>query len=174
VGAFADKNVAPAKSVSVSGLSLSGNDAGNYNLLPLANLTAAITPAPTNEEPIKDKQASPDVDIQAPKISSPTASNPVRIDNKDIISTPPTAPAPEAAPTGPMLSEPTASATAMSTSSATTEYQESDQRSADVASTSLGLANGPSSAALSPARLQLVMQSAASFIRKYPVRMLNP
>lgn len=46
VGTFADKNVAQAKAVSVSGLSLSGNDAGNYSLLPQTNLTAAVTPAP--------------------------------------------------------------------------------------------------------------------------------
>ena len=169
------------KLVTITGFTLSGQAANNYQLSsPTVKTTASITSrqatvvSPTNEEPIKDKQASPDVDIQAPKISSPTASNPVSIDNKDIISTPPTTPAPEATPSGPMLSEPAATTTAMSASSATKEYQESDQRSADVANTSLGLANDPSGAAMSPARLQLVMQSAASFIRKYPVRMLNP
>ncbi len=42
VGSFADKNVGTAKPVSVSGLSLSGADAGNYLLAPLLSLSADI------------------------------------------------------------------------------------------------------------------------------------
>jgi len=45
VGSFADKNVGRAKSVSVSGLILSGADAANYMLAPLASLSADITRA---------------------------------------------------------------------------------------------------------------------------------
>jgi hypothetical protein len=62
----------------------------------------------------------------------------------------------------------------MSTGSATNQYQESDQRSADGAKISLDLSNESTTEDISPASLQLVMQDAASFIRKYPVRMLNP
>ena len=41
---FADNNVGPGKAVSVSGISISGGDAGNYNLLnTTANTTANIT-----------------------------------------------------------------------------------------------------------------------------------
>ncbi len=43
-GTFADKNVGTGKTVSVSGISISGADAGNYNLLSTtANTTADIT-----------------------------------------------------------------------------------------------------------------------------------
>jgi hypothetical protein len=41
---FGDKNAGTAKSVSVSGLSLTGTDAGNYSLTQPAGLTANITP----------------------------------------------------------------------------------------------------------------------------------
>ena len=44
-GSFADKNVGTAKPVTVSGLTLSGADAGNYVLLAPASLNADITPA---------------------------------------------------------------------------------------------------------------------------------
>jgi hypothetical protein len=44
---FADKNVGNGKAVSVSGISISGTDAGNYNLVnTTASTTANITPAP--------------------------------------------------------------------------------------------------------------------------------
>jgi hypothetical protein len=43
-GSFADKNVGNAKPVTVSGLTLSGADAGNYLLQPPAGLVADITP----------------------------------------------------------------------------------------------------------------------------------
>ena len=44
-GAFADKNVGTGKSVTVSGLTLTGADAANYHLILPADLTAAIIPA---------------------------------------------------------------------------------------------------------------------------------
>ena len=43
-GAFADKNVGTGKQVTVSGLSLTGADAGNYQLVSPPNLAADITP----------------------------------------------------------------------------------------------------------------------------------
>jgi hypothetical protein len=46
VGSFADKNVGLAKPVVVTGLVLTGADAGNYTLLAPAGLVADITPAP--------------------------------------------------------------------------------------------------------------------------------
>jgi hypothetical protein len=45
-GAFADKNVGPAKPVVLSGLSLGGTDAGNYTLRTPSTLQATITAAP--------------------------------------------------------------------------------------------------------------------------------
>jgi filamentous hemagglutinin family protein len=45
IGSFADKNVGSNKAVSVSGLALTGTDAGNYTLVAPSNLTASITPA---------------------------------------------------------------------------------------------------------------------------------
>ena len=44
-GAFADKNVGTAKAVTVSGNTISGTDAANYNLVQQAGLTADITKA---------------------------------------------------------------------------------------------------------------------------------
>ena len=43
VGAFADKNVGQGKTVTISGLTLGGADAGNYNLLEQVGLSATIT-----------------------------------------------------------------------------------------------------------------------------------
>ena len=45
VASFADKNVGSAKPVTVSGFTLTGTDAGNYNLLQPNGLSADITPA---------------------------------------------------------------------------------------------------------------------------------
>ncbi len=45
-GAFADKNVGTAKDVTVTGFTLGGGDAANYNLLQPAGLAADITPRP--------------------------------------------------------------------------------------------------------------------------------
>ncbi len=46
--AFADKNVGTAKSVAVSGVSLSGSDAGNYTVATTGSTSAAITPRTLN------------------------------------------------------------------------------------------------------------------------------
>ena len=46
VGTFGDKNVGSGKAVTVSGYSLTGADAGNYELVEPTGLTADITPAP--------------------------------------------------------------------------------------------------------------------------------
>lgn len=43
VGVFADKNVGEGKAITVSGVSLTGTDAGNYNLVQQTGLTANIT-----------------------------------------------------------------------------------------------------------------------------------
>jgi len=48
VGAFSDKNAGSAKRVTVSGYTLSGTDAGNYNLVSLDSLSANITRASVN------------------------------------------------------------------------------------------------------------------------------
>ncbi|MGC1172475.1 YDG domain-containing protein [Polaromonas sp.] len=45
-GAFADANVGNGKSVTVTGYTLSGADAGNYTVVQPVGLTAAITPVP--------------------------------------------------------------------------------------------------------------------------------
>jgi hypothetical protein len=45
VGAFADKSAANGKAVTVSGNTISGSDAGNYNLIQQAGLTANISKA---------------------------------------------------------------------------------------------------------------------------------
>jgi MBG domain (YGX type)/YDG domain/Bacterial Ig-like domain (group 3) len=46
VGRFASKNVGPGMTVLVSGLTLTGTDAGNYTVSPPPEATASITPAP--------------------------------------------------------------------------------------------------------------------------------
>jgi hypothetical protein len=187
------------KLVTITGYTLSGQAANNYQLSSqAATSTASIATlqdngtVPSNEEPIKNEKANPTVGLQLSKLSSPTASKSVDVDISNIVLLPPGASALESTPSGstqsqptpgatavsatspvPNQTQPTASATTVTTGSATQEYQESDNRSAEDAKTSLGLSNAPTSEAMSPARLQLVMQSAASFIRKYPVRMLN-
>jgi len=42
-GAFANKNVGTSKQITVSGITISGTDAGNYNLLQQTGLTASIS-----------------------------------------------------------------------------------------------------------------------------------
>jgi uncharacterized repeat protein (TIGR03803 family) len=187
------------KLVTITGYNLSGQDANNYQLSsPTATSTASITTQQDtdsslpNDEPIKNEQANPTVGLQLSTLSSVTASKSADVDISNIVLLPPGASAMESTPAGstqsqptpgatavsatssvPNQSQPTASATAVTADSATQEYQESDNRSAEDAKTSLGLSNAPTSEAMSPARLQLVMQSAASFIRKYPARMPN-
>ena len=83
-------------------------------------------------------------------------------------------PAADANPSGPDLSQPTQTASDVPADSASQEFEESDQRSAELANTSLGLTDASAGVPLSPARLQLLMQSAAALIRSYNVRMPNP
>jgi hypothetical protein len=187
------------KLVTITGYTLSGQDANNYQLSSsTATSTASITtPQDTNpplpaDELIDKVNPNPTVGPQLPNLSSATASKPDGIDSSNIMAIPPRASTlestsasstqsqPTLGDTGasatssvPNQSQPTPSATAVSTGSATQEYQESDNRSAEDAKSSLGISNAPTSETMSPARLQLVMQSAASFIRKYPVLMLN-
>ena len=198
---FDNAYAANDKLVTITGYTLSGQDADNYQLSsPTATSTASITTSITtqqdtdsslpNDEPIKNEKANPTVGLQLSTLSSATASKSVDVDISNVVLLPPGASVLESTPSGstqsqptptaasatssvPNQSQPTASATAVTTGSATQEYQESDNRSAEDAKTSLGLSNAPSSEPISPARLQLVMQSAASFIRKYPVRTLN-
>jgi hypothetical protein len=190
------------KPVTIAEFTLSGQDADNYQLSPTtAKSTASIIQPrnglpPNNEpnnEPINDKQGNPSLGMQSSTTSSPTGSNSVEIDGKAISPTltaasaqegtasgsiqsqqPTSVPAQEATASGSMQSEKTASATDVSANSASREYQESDQRSAEGANTSLGLSNAGAGVAMSPARLQQLMQSAADLIRRYPGRMLNP
>jgi hypothetical protein len=178
---FDNASVGNDKLVTITGYTLSGSAANNYQLLsPTATSTASITiqqdnPAlPPSEDPVINKEANPNVGLQMSNLSSPTASPSVDINSSNVTLLPPGASTMDSTPSGSTQSQPTISATAVSTGSATNQYQESDQRSADDAKTSLGLSNVPTTEALSPARLQLVMQDAASLIRKYPVRMLNP
>ena len=186
------------KPVTIAEFTLSGQDADNYQLSPTtAKSTASIIQPrnglPPNNEPINDKQVNPSLGMQSSTTSSPTGSNSVEIDGKAISPTltaasaqegtasgsiqsqqPTSVPAQEATASGSMQSEKTASATDVSANSASREYQESDQRSAEGANTSLGLSNAGAGVAMSPARLQQLMQSAADLIRRYPGRMLNP
>jgi hypothetical protein len=62
----------------------------------------------------------------------------------------------------------------MSADSAAQGLLESDQRSAEEAIIGLDLSDAGAGEAMSTARLQQLMQSAADLIRRYPVRMLNP
>ena len=119
-------------------------------------------------DPKNDPQNSTADPQASTKIISPLLNKPVDI---VIIPVPPT---PDPAPSGSVQPASTPSVTTVPSSSATQEYQESDQHSAEAVSTSLGLANPSTNAAMSPARLQMVMQSAAMMIRKYPANLLNP
>ena len=178
---FDNASVGNDKLVTITGYTLSGSAASNYQLLsPTSTSTASITIQQDNrallpnEDPVNIKEANPNVGLPMTNLSSPTASVSVDIDRSNLVLLPPGASAMESTPSGSTQSQPTISATAVSTGSATNQYQESEQRSADDAITGLGLSNAPTTEAISPARLQLVMQDAASLIRKYPVRMLNP
>ncbi|OOE85642.1 hypothetical protein BZG74_13785 [Salinivibrio sharmensis] len=56
-GAFADKNVGDNKAVTVTGLTLTGDDAGNYTLVAPNGLTASITASRGNDtQPAPDQQ----------------------------------------------------------------------------------------------------------------------
>jgi hypothetical protein len=178
---FDNASVGNDKLVTITGYTLSGQAANNYQLLsPASTSTASITiqqdnrASLPNEDPVNIKEANSNVGLPMSNLSSPTASVSIDIDSSNLVLLLPGASTMESTQSGSTQSQPTISATAMSSGSATNQYQESDQRSADDAKTSLGLSNVPTTEALSPARLQLVMQDAALLIRKYPVRMLNP
>jgi hypothetical protein len=178
---FDNASVGNDKLVTITGYTLSGSAANNYQLLsPASTSTASITiqqdnrASLPNEDPVNIKEANSNVGLPMSNLSSPTASVSIDIDSSNLVLLPPGASTMESTQSGSTQSQPTISATAVSTGSATSQYQESDQRSADDAKTSLGLSNVPTTEAISPARLQLVMQDAALLIRKYPVRMLNP
>jgi hypothetical protein len=178
---FDNASVGNDKLVTITGYTLSGSAANNYQLLsPTSTSTASIAiqqdnrASLPNEDPVNIKEANSNVGLPMSNLSSPTASVSIDIDSSNLVLLPPGASTMESTQSGSTQSQPTISATAMSSGSATNQYQESDQRSADDAKTSLGLSNVPTTEALSPARLQLVMQDAALLIRKYPVRMLNP
>jgi hypothetical protein len=141
-----------------------------------------ITPRPgidafpprANEEPIKNNHGNPGVGLQSAKISSLSNPQSVEIDSSNISPSASVAAASNATSSGPDPSQPTPRVSAVSADSAAQGFQESEQRSAEGANTSLGLSNAGAGVAMSPARLQQLMQSAADLIRRYPVRMLNP
>jgi hypothetical protein len=141
-----------------------------------------ITPRPgidafpprANEEPIKNNHGNPGVGLQSAKISSLSNPQSVEIDSSNISPSASVAAASNATSSGPDPSQPTPRVSAVSADSAGQGFQESEQRSAEGANTSLGLSNAGAGVAMSPARLQQLMQSAADLIRRYPVRMLNP
>jgi hypothetical protein len=188
--AFAGNN----KPVTIDGFSLSGPEVNNYQLSSnIATATASITPRavvppneepitprpgigafPANEEPIKNNHANPGIGLQSAKISSLSNLQFVEIDSSNISPSASVAAASNATSSKPDPSQPTPSASAVSADSAAQGFQESDQRSAEGANTSLGLSNAGAGVAMSPARLQQLMQSAADLIRRYPGRMLNP
>jgi hypothetical protein len=188
--AFAGNN----KSVTIDGFALSGPEVNNYQLSSnIATATASITPRavvppneepitprpgigdfPANEEPIKNNHANPGIGLQSAKISSLSNLQFVEIDSSNISPSASVAAASNATSSKPDPSQPTPSASAVSADSAAQGFQESDQRSAEGANTSLGLSNAGAGVAMSPARLQQLMQSAADLIRRYPGRMLNP
>ncbi len=71
VGAFSNKNVGTGKSVAVSGLSLSGTDAGNYTISDASNVTANITPKAIT---ITAQTNSKTYDGNTTAVASPTVS----------------------------------------------------------------------------------------------------
>jgi hypothetical protein len=188
--AFAGNN----KPVTIDGFALSGPEVNNYQLSSnIATATASITPRavvppneepitprpgigafPVNEEPIKNNHGNPGVGLQSAKISSLSNPQSVEIDSSNISPSASVAAASNATSSGPDPSQPTPRVSAVSADSAAQGFQESEQRSAEGANTSLGLSNAGAGVAMSPARLQQLMQSAADLIRRYPVRMLNP
>jgi filamentous hemagglutinin family protein len=77
-GVFADANVGTDKAVTVSGFTLKGTDAGNYNVVQPAGLTANITAAPSTTdsgrppEPVRNVTSL----LTASLTSSPTSTQP--------------------------------------------------------------------------------------------------
>ncbi|MBD3768171.1 MAG: hypothetical protein IE928_09550, partial [Gammaproteobacteria bacterium] len=68
---FADKNVGDGKAVTTA-YTISGADAGNYNLIQQAGLTADITPATQVNTAVSDVQNSVSNPIQPPVVPAPT------------------------------------------------------------------------------------------------------
>jgi hypothetical protein len=172
--AFAGNN----KPVTIDGFALSGPEVNNYRLSSgIATATASITPraiVPANEEPIKNNQANPGVGQQSGEISSSSNPQSIEIDSSDISPSASVAAESNDTPSGPDPSQATPSVSDVAADSAAQEFQESDQRSAEAVNASLGLSEGSAGVAISPARLQLLMQNAAMLIRNYPIRLPNP
>ena len=192
--AFDNASVGNNKPVAIDGFSLSGSDVNNYqlssnNATATASITArAIVPPneepitsrpgigafPANEEPIKKYHGNPGVGLQSAIISSLLNLQPVKIDWSNVSPSASVAKASIATLFAPDLSPSTSTESAMSADSAAQGFLESDQRSAEGAIISLDLSDAGVGEAMSAARLQQLMQSAADLIRRYPGRMLNP
>jgi hypothetical protein len=170
--AFDTAFVGNNKLVTIDGFSLSGVAAGNYQLsAPLARGTASISPMIDESF---NNLPNPGNGLPSTGTSSPALPQPVVIDNNNLSPSSTLPPAADVNPSGPDLSQPTQKASDVPADSASQEFEESDQRSAELANTSLGLTDASAGVPLSPARLQLLMQSAAALIRSYNVRMPNP
>jgi hypothetical protein len=192
--AFDNASVGKNKPVDIDGFPLSGSDVNNYQLSSSnATATASITARtivppneesitsrpgigafPANEEPIKKNHGNPGVGLQSAKISSLSNLRPVKIDSSNVSPSASVAKASIATLSGPDLFPSTPTESAMSADSAAQGLLESDQRSAEEAIIGLDLSDAGAGEAMSAARLQQLMQSAADLIRRYPVRMLNP
>ena len=176
--AFDNASVGKNKPVAIDGFPLSGSDVNNYQLSSSnATATASITArtiVPPNEEPIKKNHGNPGVGLQSAKISSLSNLRPVKIDSSNVSPSASVAKALIATLSGPDLFPSTPTESAMSADSAAQGLLESDQRSAEEAIIGLDLSDAGAGEAMSTARLQQLMQSAADLIRRYPVRMLNP
>ena len=176
--AFDNASVGKNKPVAIDGFPLSGSDVNNYQLSSSnATATASITArtiVPPNEEPIKKNHGNPGVGLQSAKISSLSNLRPVKIDSSNVSPSASVAKASIATLSGPDLFPSTPTESAMSADSAAQGLLESDQRSAEKAIIGLDLSDAGAGEAMSAARLQQLMQSAADLIRRYPVRMLNP
>jgi len=176
--AFDNASVGKNKPVAIDGFPLSGSDVNNYQLSSSnATATASITArtiVPPNEESIKKNHGNPGVGLQSAKISSLSNLRPVKIDSSNVSPSASVAKASIATLSGPDLFPSTPTESAMSADSAAQGLLESDQRSAEEAIIGLDLSDAGAGEAMSAARLQQLMQSAADLIRRYPVRMLNP
>jgi hypothetical protein len=73
-GSFANKNVGTGKTVTVSGYSLAGTDAGNYTLIEPTGLTANITPATLTVSGVSANNKVYDTTVTAALVGSPTVS----------------------------------------------------------------------------------------------------
>jgi trimeric autotransporter adhesin len=83
-GTFADKNVGAGKSVTVTGVTISGTDAANYNLIQQTGLTANITQAAVTVT------AQTDTKVYTANISSAVAPVVTGIIAPDVVGTAPT------------------------------------------------------------------------------------